>query len=29
LDHGYISIVPTKIDLTAHEVIESIAKWKL
>lgn len=29
LNHGYVSIVPTKIDLTAHEVIESIAKWKL
>jgi len=29
LDHGYISIVPTKIDLTAHEAIESVAKWEL
>ena len=28
LDHGYISIVPTKIDLTAHETIEQIRKWK-
>lgn len=29
LNHGYVSIVPTKIDLTAHEAIESIAKWKM
>lgn len=29
LNHGYISIVPTKIDLTAHEAIESVAKWEL
>lgn len=29
LDHGYISIVPTKIDLTAHEAIDSVAKWEL
>ena len=29
LDHGYISIVPTKIDLTAYEAIESVAKWEL
>jgi len=29
LDHGYISIVPTKIDLTAHEAIEYVAKWEL
>ena len=29
IDHGYISIVPTKIDLTAHEIIDSIKKWNL
>jgi 5'-nucleotidase len=29
LNHGCVSIVPTKIDLTAHEAIESIASWKL
>ena len=28
LDHGYVSVVPTKIDLTAHESLESISKWK-
>lgn len=28
LDHGFISIVPTKIDLTAHEEIDSLKKWK-
>lgn len=27
LKHGYVSIVPTKIDLTAHEMISEIAKW--
>lgn len=28
LDHGYISIVPTKIDLTAYDAMESMKKWK-
>lgn len=28
LDHGFISIVPTKIDLTAYEAMESIKKWE-
>lgn len=27
LDHGFISVVPTKIDLTAYEAMESIKKW--
>jgi 5'-nucleotidase len=29
LDHGYISIVPTTIDLTAYEAIKEINSWKL
>lgn len=29
LNHGFISIVPTKIDLTAYEAIEEIENWKL
>ena len=29
LDHGFISIVPTKIDLTAYETMEIIRTWKL
>ncbi len=29
LNQGFISIVPTKIDLTAYEAIESIAGWDL
>lgn len=29
INQGYISIVPTKIDLTAHEIIDSIKKWNL
>lgn len=29
VDHGFISIVPTKIDLTAYEAMEAIKKWKL
>lgn len=28
LNHGFISIVPTKIDLTAYEAMKSIAEWK-
>jgi 5'-nucleotidase len=28
LDHGYISIVPTTIDLTAHKVLKEINTWK-
>ena len=29
LDHGYISIVPTKIDLTAYETMDKIRNWNL
>jgi 5'-nucleotidase len=29
LDHGYISIVPTTIDLTAHKAMKEINTWKL
>jgi len=29
LDHGYISIVPTKIDLTAYEAMDKIRNWNL
>ena len=29
LDHGYISIVPTKIDLTAYESMDKIRNWNL
>jgi 5'-nucleotidase len=29
LDHGFISIVPTKIDLTAYDAMEQVRKWKL
>ena len=29
LDHGYISIVPTKIDMTDYAMIETIKKWNL
>jgi 5'-nucleotidase len=29
LDHGYISIVPTKIDLTAYESMDEIRNWNL
>jgi 5'-nucleotidase len=29
LDHGYISIVPTKIDLTAYEAMDKIRNWSL
>ena len=29
LNHGFISIVPTKIDLTAYEAMEEIESWKL
>lgn len=27
LDHGFISIVPTKIDLTAYQALEEVGKW--
>jgi len=29
LEHGYISIVPTKIDLTAYVAIDGVRKWKI
>ena len=29
IDHGFISIVPTKIDLTAYEAMETIRGWEL
>ena len=29
LDHGYISIVPTKIDLTDYEAMDKIRNWNL
>ena len=29
LDHGYISIVPTKIDLTAYDAMDKIRNWSL
>lgn len=29
LDHGFISIVPTKIDLTAYQAMDSVRNWKL
>ncbi len=29
INQGYISIVPTKIDLTAHEIIDSIKQWDI
>lgn len=29
LANGYISVVPTKIDLTAYDMIETVAKWGL
>ena len=29
VDHGYISIVPTKIDLTAHDALDKIRAWSL
>jgi 5'-nucleotidase len=29
LDHGYISIVPTKIDLTAFEAMDQVKNWNL
>lgn len=28
IEHGYVSIVPTKIDLTAHEAIATIKGWE-
>ena len=29
LENGYVSITPTKYDLTAHQAIKNISKWKL
>jgi len=29
LDHGFISVVPTKIDLTAYDAMEKIRTWNL
>ena len=29
LDHGYISLVPTQFDLTAHHAIQNINTWEL
>jgi len=29
LEHGFVSVVPTKIDLTAYQAIEAVGKWKL
>jgi 5'-nucleotidase len=29
LDHGYISIVPTKIDLTAYNAMDQVRNWNL
>ena len=29
LDHGYVSIVPTKIDLTAYQAMDDVRGWKL
>ena len=29
LEHGFVSVVPTKIDLTAYQAIEVVGKWKL
>ena len=29
LEHGYISIVPTQFDLTAHHAIKDINDWEL
>ena len=29
LENGYVSVVPTQFDMTAHKVIKEITKWKL
>lgn len=29
LDHGYVAITPTKIDVTAYEFIDELKKWEL
>ena len=29
LNNGYVSIVPTKIDMTAYDFLEEISDWKL
>jgi len=29
LEHGFISIVPTKIDLTAYQALDEVRNWKL
>ena len=29
LENGYVSVVPTQFDMTAHNAIKGIAKWKL
>ncbi len=29
LDNGYVSVVPTQFDMTAHTTIKEITKWKL
>ena len=29
LDNGYISVVPTKFDLTDHNMIQTLKKWNL
>jgi len=29
LENGYVSVVPTQFDMTAHKVISEIKKWKL
>ena len=29
IDHGFISIVPTKIDLTAYDAMDIVRKWQL
>ncbi len=29
LENGYVSVVPTQFDMTAHKAIQEISKWKL
>ena len=29
VEHGYVAITPTTIDVTAHEFINKVKEWKL
>ena len=29
LANGYVSVVPTSLDMTAHEVVEDVKGWRL